>query len=209
MPSNQPAAGHLAVQPQYLSSQSSPVAKTSEPNRSRNYDPRKIHITDQPMTKANWYRHVNWLNVFLIVGIPYVYSLPLHPTLTPPYGPSLTLDLESMAAFKLSGPHYTGRPPYGPSHTTFVIILPLSRRAKSNSDAVRNWLGNHSWLPQTLGSYFLFGHRTPQNLLGCRWRRGRRGQCQMVGQRPSRSSVRLFPTLDPNNANRLHSRYTE
>lgn len=70
MPSNQPAAGHLAVQPLYLSSQPSPVAKTSEPNRNRSYDPKKIHITDQPMTKANWYRHVNWLNVFLIVGIP-------------------------------------------------------------------------------------------------------------------------------------------
>lgn len=22
------------------------------------------------MTKKNWYKHVNWLNVFLIVGIP-------------------------------------------------------------------------------------------------------------------------------------------
>lgn len=79
MPSNQPAAGHLAVQPQYLSSQPSPVAKKSEPNRNRNYDPTKIHITDQPMTKANWYRHINWLNVFLIVGIPYV----SHPTRIP------------------------------------------------------------------------------------------------------------------------------
>ena len=46
------------------------MAKPSEPNRSRTYDPKKPHITDQPITKKNWYKHVNWLNVYLIVGIP-------------------------------------------------------------------------------------------------------------------------------------------
>ena len=70
MPSNQPAAGHLAIQPQYLSSHPSPLAKSSEPNRSRSYDPKKPHITESAITKANWYKHVNWLNVTLIVGIP-------------------------------------------------------------------------------------------------------------------------------------------
>ena len=70
MPSSQPAAGMLAVKPEYLSSQSSSAAKTSEPNRNKSYDPRKPHITDQAMTKSNWYKHVNWLNVALIVGIP-------------------------------------------------------------------------------------------------------------------------------------------
>lgn len=70
MPSHQPTAGHMAVQPQFLSSQPSPMAKTSEPNRNRSYDPRKAHITDSPITKSNWYKHINWLNVTLIVGIP-------------------------------------------------------------------------------------------------------------------------------------------
>lgn len=70
MPSYQPTAGHMAVQSQFLSSQPSPMAKTSEPNRNRSYDPRKAHITDSPITKSNWYKHVNWLNVTLIVGIP-------------------------------------------------------------------------------------------------------------------------------------------
>lgn len=70
MPSSQPAAGYLAVQPQFLSSQPSSMAKVSEPNRSRSYDPKKPHITDSPITKSNWYKHVNWLNVTLIVGIP-------------------------------------------------------------------------------------------------------------------------------------------
>jgi len=46
------------------------MAKTSEPNRSRQYDPKKPHITDTPLTKSNWYKHVNWLNVTLIVGVP-------------------------------------------------------------------------------------------------------------------------------------------
>ena len=91
MPSSQPAAGHLAVKPEYLSSQPSPMAKRSEPNRSRSYDPRvrlscpvlytsvadsllpqKTHIADTKMTSANWYKHVNWLNTFLIVGIPLI-----------------------------------------------------------------------------------------------------------------------------------------
>ena len=70
MPSSQPAAGHLAVQPQYLSKQPSSAAKTSEPNRSKSYDPRKPHITETPLTRKNWYKHVNWLNVTLIVGVP-------------------------------------------------------------------------------------------------------------------------------------------
>lgn len=83
MPLYQPTAGHMAVQPQFLSSQPSPMAKTSEPNRNRSYDPRKAHITDSPITKSNWYKHINWLNVTLIVGIPLygciqAFWVPLH-----------------------------------------------------------------------------------------------------------------------------------
>lgn len=72
MPSSQPAAGHLAVQPEYLSSQPSSAAKKSEPNRSRSYDPKKAHIADTKMTSANWHKHVNWLNLFLILGVPVI-----------------------------------------------------------------------------------------------------------------------------------------
>lgn len=50
------------------------MAKTSEPNRNPSYHPKKPHITETAMSKSNWYKHVNWLNVFLIVGIP-VYGL--------------------------------------------------------------------------------------------------------------------------------------
>lgn len=30
----------------------------------------KVHIADTPLTRHNWYKHVNWLNVSLIIGIP-------------------------------------------------------------------------------------------------------------------------------------------
>ena len=72
MPSNQPVAGHLAVVPEFISEnrQRNPQAKKSEPNRNKNYDPSKKHITETPLTRKNWYKHVNWLNVVLIVGIP-------------------------------------------------------------------------------------------------------------------------------------------
>jgi hypothetical protein len=61
-----------AVDPAYLSSQPSAASKPhpQEPVRNKAYDPKKPHITETPMTKKNWYKHVNWLNVILIVGIP-------------------------------------------------------------------------------------------------------------------------------------------
>lgn len=74
MPSSQPAAGYLAVKPEYLSSQPSPMAKSSEPNRNKSYDPKKPHISESPITRANWYKHINWLNVVLIIGVP-IYGL--------------------------------------------------------------------------------------------------------------------------------------
>jgi len=33
-------------------------------------DLKKRHITQTPITRWNWYRHVNWLNVFFIIGLP-------------------------------------------------------------------------------------------------------------------------------------------
>jgi stearoyl-CoA desaturase (delta-9 desaturase) len=56
---------------QDTSQQLSPMmAKPSESNRGKKYDPKKPHITDEPITSANWYKHINWLNVTLIIGIP-------------------------------------------------------------------------------------------------------------------------------------------
>jgi len=36
----------------------------------KKFDPKKPHITEEPITKSNWFKHVNWLNVTLIVGLP-------------------------------------------------------------------------------------------------------------------------------------------
>jgi len=61
-----------AIDPQHLPkerTQNAPAAKF-EPNRSKSYDPKKPHITDTPLTRKNWYKHVNWLNVTFIIGIP-------------------------------------------------------------------------------------------------------------------------------------------
>lgn len=46
------------------------MAGKDEPNRNPKYDPKKPHITESPITRANWYKHVNWLNV-RINGTPY------------------------------------------------------------------------------------------------------------------------------------------
>ncbi|KAH8804993.1 putative acyl-CoA desaturase [Xylogone sp. PMI_703] len=47
------------------------IQQLAEPSsRSKKYDPKKPHITDLPITRSNWYKHVNWLNVTLIIFIP-------------------------------------------------------------------------------------------------------------------------------------------
>jgi len=70
MPSHQPGEYNFAVKPEFTSSGPSGMAKTSEPNRSKTYTPNKPHITETPITKSNWWKHVNWLNVTLIIGMP-------------------------------------------------------------------------------------------------------------------------------------------
>lgn len=57
--------------------------KDYQPLRSKQYDLKKVHITETPITWSNWYRHVNWLNTFFIIGIPFMgftaaYYHPLH-----------------------------------------------------------------------------------------------------------------------------------
>lgn len=46
-----------------------PVAKASS-SKTAPAAVNKPHITDLPITWGNWYQHVNWLNVYLIIGIP-------------------------------------------------------------------------------------------------------------------------------------------
>lgn len=45
-------------------------AKTADATQPRAGDIKKVHIADTAITRSNWHKHVNWLNVFLIIGIP-------------------------------------------------------------------------------------------------------------------------------------------
>ena len=62
----------MAVDPAKLSSQPSAESKPApaEPVRNKKYDPKKPHISETPMTKRNWYKHVNWVNCFFIIAFP-------------------------------------------------------------------------------------------------------------------------------------------
>lgn len=57
--------------------------KDYKPLRGKQYDLKKPHITETPITLDNWYKHVNWLNVTFILGVPLAgcvaaYWTPLH-----------------------------------------------------------------------------------------------------------------------------------
>lgn len=77
------ASSQSAAQPAVASSSSSSSPSASSSATSpKPVDPKKPHITDLPITKGNWYKHVNWLNVVFIILIPLygcvsAYSTPL------------------------------------------------------------------------------------------------------------------------------------
>jgi len=62
------------------SSSAAPVAAAAFPDgttdfkplRGKQYDLRKPHITEQPITLKTWYKHVNWLNTTFIILTPLV-----------------------------------------------------------------------------------------------------------------------------------------
>ena len=147
MPSYQPTAGMSAVKPEYLSSQPSPMAKTSEPNRSTRYDPKKPHITDTPITKKNWYKHVNWLNVTLIIGIPIygciaAFWVPLQ----------WKTCLFAVAYYFATGLGITAGETRLPIHKLVEALL--TRRSR---------------LPSSVGTHLLLRNPAPPNFPRCRW----------------------------------------
>jgi stearoyl-CoA desaturase (Delta-9 desaturase) len=30
----------------------------------------QLHIIDQPWTLSNWHKHLNWLHVYILIGVP-------------------------------------------------------------------------------------------------------------------------------------------
>ncbi|KAK7757690.1 stearoyl-CoA 9-desaturase [Diatrype stigma] len=69
-----------------------PEAAAAFPDGTKDYKPlrskqqqdlRKPHITEFPITRSNWYKHVNWLNTYFIIVVPLMgmvgaYFTPLH-----------------------------------------------------------------------------------------------------------------------------------
>ena len=69
MPSHQPTAGIMPVDPNHLPPQSS-SASAPPPQEAVRTDAPKPHIADTPLTRKNWYKHVHWLNITLIIAVP-------------------------------------------------------------------------------------------------------------------------------------------
>jgi stearoyl-CoA desaturase (delta-9 desaturase) len=45
------------------------MAKQNETSASKGE--RKMHISEQPVTFSNWYRHIDWVNVVFVAVIPF------------------------------------------------------------------------------------------------------------------------------------------
>src|SRR2546429_3732607 len=46
------------------------MAQTAAKKRGTQPDPSKLHITETPLIAATWYKHIDWFNVFFIIGLP-------------------------------------------------------------------------------------------------------------------------------------------
>jgi hypothetical protein len=144
------------------------MAKPSEPApappRTKKYDPKKPHITESPITKTNWYKHVNWLNVTLIIGLPIygmiaAYWTPLH----------LKTAIWAFAYYFMTG---------------LGITAGMSSSAQKSPAATNT----RCRLPQIVGTYLILGKITPQDLpRGC-WRWSSRRLNPMVVERSPRPS---------------------
>jgi stearoyl-CoA desaturase (Delta-9 desaturase) len=47
-------------------------ASESSATKARPVDTKKVHIADTELTLENWHKHVNWLNITLIIGVPLI-----------------------------------------------------------------------------------------------------------------------------------------
>ena len=69
---NTDAKSRLAAAPAklgtvYLPQQNLPDFTTAPDNASQE---EQLHIIDQPWTLSNWHKHLNWLHVVILVGVP-------------------------------------------------------------------------------------------------------------------------------------------
>jgi len=61
----------MASSSTFVQAEAFPDGTTDYVPARKKYDPKKPHITEQPMTMKNWYKHVNWLNTTFILFIPF------------------------------------------------------------------------------------------------------------------------------------------
>jgi stearoyl-CoA desaturase (delta-9 desaturase) len=71
---NTDAKSRLATAPAksgtvYLPQQNLPDFTTAPDNASQE---EQLHIIDQPWTLSNWHKHLNWLHVVILVGVPFL-----------------------------------------------------------------------------------------------------------------------------------------
>ncbi|KAK9447199.1 uncharacterized protein V1518DRAFT_421614 [Limtongia smithiae] len=62
-----------AAAPRVAAARSSPSpSRGSAASQAKQAPPTFVHISEQPFTLTNWYKHINWLNVILIIIIPMI-----------------------------------------------------------------------------------------------------------------------------------------
>jgi len=104
---------------------------------------KELHISQQPFTWKNWYRHINWLNTTLVVLIP-IYGLYLTRS-TPLTRPTLLWSIlyYGMTAFGITGGYHRLW-----SHRCYSAALPLRLflafvGAGAIQGSIRWWGANH------------------------------------------------------------------
>jgi hypothetical protein len=120
------------------------------PLRKRTYDIRKPHITEQPITLAHWYQHVNWLNTLFIVMVPMVGLISSYWV-----SPHLKTIIFAVAYYYFAG---LGISKLASSWSCYVTQVQITNIPSSCR------------LPSSVGSLELQGLASPQDLPRRRWR---------------------------------------
>lgn len=125
--------------------------------------PKQPHISEQPITMSNWYRHVSWVNVIFVAGIPLTglfvaFSTPL---------------LWKTAVWAFLYYFMTG---LGITAGAAIYLIFVSTKA------------NESRLSQTMVSHVIFCHTSSSDLSCCRGRRSRPRLYSLVVPQPSCTS---------------------
>jgi len=156
-----------------------PAPSMAKASGEKKLDSKKPHITDERITKANWFKHVNWLNVTLIIGVPIygmitAYYTPLH----------LKTAIFAFAYYFMTGLGITAG-----------MSAPCSRPESINANLPI------CRLPQTLGSHLLLCTTSIEDFPRCRrcWCRTRLNP-MVVERSPSSSPIHRYrqgPLLCP------------